>query len=110
MKTKEELNALRTEVEKLEREFANLEKEGRKEKADRIDRELVELNEEELKDVAAGLAYSAGTYAYSVFIHSNCGGEIMNVGNPFSSCYCNRCGERHYWHFSFDYTVVPEKQ
>ena len=70
------------------------------------DKKTGEVNDEEMKKVTAGTAYGGGTYAYCTFIHKNCGGEIMNVGNPFSSCYCDKCGETHYWHWSFDFTKV----
>ena len=109
MKTKEELNALKEKVEKINEEIAELSGDEQKARADEIDGKLMELNEEELKEVTAGMAYGAGTYAYTVFIHKNCGGEIMNVGNPFSSCYCDKCGETHYWHYSFEYTKVNTK-
>ena len=89
MKTKEELAAIKEELCE-------------------IDKKLVELDEDELKAVTAGTAFTTGTYAYSTFIHDNCGGEIMHVGNPFVNCCCNKCGEEHYWHFSFDYTEVFE--
>lgn len=105
MKSREELREIKTKFDEISRSISGLNKAEQREKADSIDRELSELTEDELKDVAAGTAFSAGSYAYSVFIHSNCGGEIMNVGDPFSSCYCNKCGETHYWHYSFDYTV-----
>ena len=38
-----------------------------------------------------------------VFIHKNCGGHIRNVGNWKKSCYCDKCGESHYFIFFFSY-------
>ncbi len=68
------------------------------------------ITDEEAENVTGGTAFTAGTYAFSVYIHKNCGGEILNVGNPFSSCVCNKCGETHYWHYSFDYTEEHTNQ
>ena len=85
MKTNEYLAALQQEIRDL-------------------DDKLTELSEDELKEVVGGAALSGGSYADVVFIHKNCGGEILHVGNPFSSCVCSICGETHYWHFSFDFT------
>ena len=84
MKTNEYLTALQQELRDL-------------------DDKLTELSEDELKEVTAGTALSGGSYADVVFIHKNCGGEILHVGNPFSSCVCSICGETHYWLYSFDY-------
>ena len=42
------------------------------------------------------------------FIHNNCGGIILNAGNLFANCKCNKCGTEHYWLFQFDYTTVYE--
>lgn len=86
MKTKEELDVLKGEMRSL-------------------DKKLTKLSEDELKEVVGGSAYMGPNYSYSVFRHNNCGGEILNVGDPFASCVCSRCGETHYWHYSFDYTV-----
>ena len=107
MKTKEELNRLKDAVASMEKRLADGNESGKSEETAALDKELTELNEEELSEVSAGTAFTAGTYSFTNLIHNNCGGVIHNVGNPFSSCYCDKCGETHYWHFSFDYTEVP---
>lgn len=103
MKTKEELNQIRNEYEAACKELANADQAEMKIKAQAIDEKLAELNEDELKEVVAGTAFTCGTYSFSIFIHANCGGNILHVGNPFASCYCDKCGETHYWLYSFDY-------
>ena len=110
MKSKEELKNIREKYEATSRDLASLDKKERKNKADALDATLRELSEDELKEVAAGSAIMMSTHAFSVFIHNNCGGEILNVGNPFFSCVCSKCGETHYWHYSFDYTETHTNQ
>lgn len=91
MKTKEELDVLKGEMRSL-------------------DKKLTELSEDELKEVMGGSALMMDNHAFDVYRHKNCGGEILNVGDPFSSCVCSKCGETHYWHYSFDYDLEYTNQ
>lgn len=109
MKTKEELETLRTKVSTLNKKLEETRGAEGKEEAIALDKTLGELSEDELKEVTAGTAFSAGSYSFSYFVHENCGGVILHVGNPFVSCCCSKCGETHYWHYSFDYREVVEK-
>ena len=68
-----------------------------------------EITDGEARKVTGGIAYSAGNYSYTIWRHKNCGGEILNVGDPFHSCVCSKCGETHYWHYSFDTYKEYEK-
>lgn len=60
----------------------------------------MELNEEQMNEVNGG---QNGTLHYQ---HNNCGGIILNYGDPLRSCRCSRCGEEHYLLRSFNYTEV----
>lgn len=91
MKSEAELKKLKTEM-------------------DSLDKKLTELSEDELKEVIGGSAIMMSTHAFDVYIHKNCGGEILNVGNPFASCVCSKCGETHYWHYSFEYELDHTNQ
>lgn len=109
MKTKEELNAIREEVVQVEKTITSLDRAKQKECADKIDGKLKELSDDEFQEVVGGTAFSAGNYSHAIYRHKNCGGIIENVGNPFRWCYCDTCGEEHYWHYDFEYTIEYEE-
>ena len=79
MKTKEELNALKEEVEAL-------------------NKKLHELTEKELKQVCGG-----GDVQLRYW-HNGCGGQIRI--NPITDYECERCHEHHWSVFQFDYYVT----
>lgn len=108
MKTKEELNRLKDAVANVHKKLDKGDIDEGKKFADDLDRALTELNEEDLREVFAGSALSLGNYSSSKYeyVHKNCGGTIKNGGNPFASCYCDRCGETHYFYLSFDLIKV----
>ena len=62
-----------------------------------------ELKDNEANKIIGGAALGAGTYAYTVYIHDNCGGEIENVRIFWASCECSKCHETHYWLSDFKY-------
>ena len=75
--------------------------------------EVPALNDKELGNVngGGGFAITSNLNTKSCkHVHNNCGGVILNVGNPFAYCRCSKCGKEHYWLYSFGYTVVYEDQ
>ena len=69
------------------------------------------VKDQELKKVNGGLGYDyhemIEIFANRVYyVHNNCGGHIQNVGAIGSGmCYCDKCGERHLFHWMFSYTT-----
>ncbi len=60
------------------------------------------LNDKQLRNANGGgyFAIFDGGAEYpdlsKTYYHENCGGVIENVGDPFASCVCSVCGEKHY--------------
>ena len=106
MKTSKELEALKSEVISLDKKLPEMNENEQRTEVISLSKKLEELSEDELNEVTAGTALGCGTYAYTYYIHKNCGGTILNVGDPFSDCVCDTCGETHYWHYSFEYTKI----
>lgn len=105
MKSKEELRSIKERYEAVAKDLADATASDRKSKADELDATMKELSEDELREVtAAAFAIVMPAGPICEYVHNGCGGHIRNVGNPFASCFCDKCGETHYWHFSFDYT------
>ena len=66
--------------------------------------ESEELDDAALADVVGGVVPNNPPNAkVGLCWHTGCGGSILHVGNPFRSCVCEKCGETHYWLWSFDY-------
>lgn len=69
-----------------------------------------ELNEAQLANVEGGVGMFYEPFPRTdVFYHKNCGGKILNVGNPFQECVCSKCGETHYLCRSFDYIIIDNE-
>lgn len=63
-----------------------------------------ELTDAALADVVGGMIPNTNPNAKTGMCwHTGCGGEILNIGNPFRYCECKTCHETHYWLWDFDY-------
>lgn len=66
--------------------------------------EAEELDEITLSNVIGGMIPITEPSAKTGLCwHTGCKGQILNVGNLFRYCECERCHETHYWLWDFDY-------